>query len=293
MCNPGVVITLNTPDIDGLRDVIRALGNWQRESAPFQLHPGDIGWFARFGADATAAAIRMWSRDRRILAAGLLDGDDLLRLAIAPDLQQDDALAEQLAADIIEPARGVLGTGRVSVEAPPGARLRDHLTRHGWELSEAWTPLRRDLRDPVQDPGVRIEVVGPELAGVRAALQRAAFATSTFTEDHWHVMAAGLAYTDARCLVAFDDDDNAVATVTVWSAGPDKPGLIEPMGVHRDHRGQGFGTAITLAAAASLQGLGSTSVTVCTPSANVGGVATYLAAGLAPQPARRDLCRAS
>jgi GNAT superfamily N-acetyltransferase len=65
-----------------------------------------------------------------------------------------------------------------------------------------------------------------------------------------------LAYADARCLVAYDDQDNAVAAVTVWSAGPGKPGLLEPMGVHQDHRGHRYGTAISVAAAAALQQLG-------------------------------------
>ena len=50
-----------------------------------RLHPGDLGWFWRFGAEATAAAVRTWSRDGRILAVGLLDGPGLLRLTIAPD----------------------------------------------------------------------------------------------------------------------------------------------------------------------------------------------------------------
>src|SRR3954469_25405848 len=87
-------------------------------------------------------------------------------------------------------------------------------------------------------------------------------------------MAAGLPYADARCLVAYDDQGNAVAAVTVWSAGPAKPGLLEPMGVHREHRGHGYGKAITVAAAAALEELGSSSAIVCTPSSNVGAVAT-------------------
>src|SRR5436305_974719 len=82
----------------------------------------------------------------------------------------------------------------------------------------------------------------------------------------WRAMAAGLPYADARCLVAYDDLGTAVAAVTVWSAGPGRPGLLEPMGVHREHRGHGYGTAITVAAAAALQELGSSSAIVCTPS---------------------------
>lgn len=104
-------------------------------------------------------------------------------------------------------------------------------------------------------------------------------------------MAAGSPYADARCLVGYDARGNAVAAVTVWSAGPGKPGLLEPMGVHREHRGHGHGKAITVAAAAALRELGSSSAIVCTPSANVGAVATYRSAGFRQLPETRDLYR--
>ena len=108
---------------------------------------------------------------------------------------------------------------------------------------------------------------------------RASFPNSTFTLERWRAMAATSPYRRARCLVAYDDDGNAVAATTVWSAGRGRPGLIEPLGVHRDHRGCGHGRAITVAAAAALRQLGSSSATVCTPSSNVGGVAAYMSAG--------------
>ncbi|WP_420855834.1 GNAT family N-acetyltransferase [Thermoactinospora rubra] len=63
------------------------------------------------------------------------------------------------------------------------------------------------------------------------------------------------------------------------------------MGVHRDHRGHGYGKAITVAAAAALRELGSSSAIVCTPSSNAGAVATYQSAGFQPLPERRDLYR--
>jgi ribosomal protein S18 acetylase RimI-like enzyme len=83
-----------------------------------------------------------------------------------------------------------------------------------------------------------------------------------------------------------------VAAVTVWSAGPGKPGLLEPMGVHRDHRGHGYGKAISVAAAAALREMGSSSALVCTPSSNVAAVATYASAGFVPLQEVRDLVRA-
>lgn len=283
-----MAITLDKPGLDGLGEAVGVLRDWQDDRAPLQLHPGDLGWFWRFGAEATAAAVRTWSRDGRVLAVGLLDGPGLVRLTIAPDAQRDEELARQLADDITEPARGVLPEGGASVEAPMGALLQDLLSEKGWRTDEPWTPLRRDLAEPVEDPGVRIEVVGPEQVSVRTAVQRAAFERSTFTDEAWRAMAAGSPYADARCLVAYDDRGDAVAAVTVWSAGPGKPGLLEPMGVHRDHRGHGYGKAITVAAAAALRDLGSSSAMVCTPSSNAGAVATYGSAGFRRLPEVRD-----
>ncbi|MEV5596099.1 GNAT family N-acetyltransferase [Streptomyces sp. NPDC052496] len=280
-----------TPGTDGLSGVVGALREWQHNSAPVQLHPGDLGWFWRFGAQTTAAAVRTWSRDERILAVGLLDGPRLLRLAIAPDAQRDEELARQLAADATAPERGVLPEGKADVEAPMGTRAHELLREYGWSVGEPWTPLRRDLTEPVPDPGVRIEVTGPRQAAVRSAVQRAAFGSPVFTAERWRAMAAGPPYADGRCLVAYDGRGDAVAAVTVWSAGPGKPGLLEPMGVHPEHRGRGHGTAITVAAAAALQRLGSSNALVCTPSANTGAVAPYLSAGFQPLPETHDHCR--
>lgn len=286
-----MAIVLGRPGADGLGEVVGVLRAWQCDGAATQLHPGDLGWFWRSGAEATAAAVRTWSRGGRILAVGLLDGPGLLRLTVAPDVRREEALARRLAEDVAGPERGVLPEGKVNIEAPAGALVQDLLFEDGWRADEPWTPLRRDLTEPVNDPGVRIEVVGPERAHVFAAVHRAAFDGSRFTDRHWHAMAAGSPYADARSLVAHDDRGDAVAAVTVWSAGPGRPGLLEPMGVHRDHRRHGYGEAITVAAAAVLRELGSSSAIVCTPSSNVGAVATYRSAGFHPHAEVRDQYR--
>jgi len=269
-----MAIVVGKSDVKGLSAAVGALREWQYEGSPMQLHPGDLGWFRRFGADTAAAAARTWSRDGRILAVGLLDGPGLLRMTFAPDAMRDEELALAVVADVSDPERDVLPPGRASIEAPTRALVQEVLAERGWQGDELWTPLRRDLREPVKQPDVRIEVVGPQQVAERAAVQRAAFENSTFSEQHWHAMAAGEAYADARCLLAYDEHGAAVAMVTVWSAGEGKPGLLEPMGVHREHRGRGYGKAITEAAAAALQKLGASSALVCTPSSNVGGVAT-------------------
>ncbi|MEO9151801.1 MAG: GNAT family N-acetyltransferase [Lapillicoccus sp.] len=297
-------ITLEQGTQDSLDEVVEAVAGWQQDGVPVQLHPGDLGWNWSLGAPELAESLRMWRRDGQILAAGMVDDDSgLIRMAVAPSIDGDDVFAERLLADLSDPGQGVLPVGAGAVEARCGAAFRGLLDRRGWVADEPWTPLCRDLTTPVEDCGLRVEVVDPrhvEDMAVedrtledRVAVQRAAFATSTFTLERWRTMAGGSPYRRARCLVAYDGADAAVATVTVWSAGAGRPGLIEPLGVHRDHRGQRHGTAITVAAASALREMGSSSVAVCTPTSNAGGVAAYVSAGFRRLPDLTDFRRPS
>ncbi|MEV0123777.1 GNAT family N-acetyltransferase [Streptomyces sp. NPDC050703] len=288
-----MTIVVNEPGVEGLTGAVDALRAWQDDRTPLQLHPGDLGWAWALGAERLAAAVRTWSKDGRVIAVGYLDGPDVLRLTTAPDLRRDEALARQLLADLDDPGRGVLPPGKAGVEIPEGALVREVLLEAGWHPDEPWTPLRRDLSEPVEGCGLRIEVAGPRTAGTRTAVHRSAFGSPVFTEEVWHVLAAGPVYSDARCLIGYDERDNAVAAATVWSAGPGKPGLLEPMGVHADHRGRGHGTAISVAAAAALREMGASSALVATPSSNAAAVAAYTAAGYEPSPERLDVCRAA
>lgn len=287
-----MAIHLQTPDVDGLAAVTDALRSWQRDDLPLQFHPGDLGWFQRHGAERTARATRTWTDGDGIVAVGMADYADLIRLTMAPDRAADPELAEHLAADLDDPGRGVLGKGEVFVEVPNGVRVREALRDRGWQPDEEWTPLRHDLVD-LPEPTLRIEVIDSSSAADAVVVQGGAFDNSTFTEEAWALMADSVPFADARSLVGYDTDDVPVAGITVWGAGTGKPGLIEPMGVHRDHRGKGYGRAICHAGGLALRELGSSSMLVCTPSSNVGAVAAYIAAGFEKLPARRDLGRKS
>src|SRR4051794_40841763 len=92
VCDLGMAIGLGAPGTGGLGDVVRVLREWQRDDDLTQLHPGDLGWFWRFGAEQTAAATRTWSRDGEILAVGLLDEPDMLRVGISPEHLRDEEL---------------------------------------------------------------------------------------------------------------------------------------------------------------------------------------------------------
>jgi ribosomal protein S18 acetylase RimI-like enzyme len=284
-------VVLNEPDVSELREIVGAMCEWQSDGLPVQLHPGDVGWNWQFGPGALATSLRTWRRNDTLLAVGLLDSPGLIRMAIAPGSELDETLARQMFDDLSHPDRGVLPRGEVRVEARFGELLRTLLLEKGWVPDDPWTPLQRDLSEIVEDCDLRIEVVGPDSADVRAAVHRAAFAHSSFSRERWNAMAAGAPYESARCLLAYDDDGTAVAMATVWSAGPGRPGLLEPVGVHHEHRGRGYGRAISLAAAQALRSMGSSSAVVCTRSANVAAVAAYESAGFQKLPQVPDLRR--
>jgi ribosomal protein S18 acetylase RimI-like enzyme len=286
-------ILLNTPAASDLGAVVQVMLEWQFEGAPPQLHPGDIGWYWQVGPEKTASLVRTWSREGRILGVGLLDGTELVRLAIDPEARKDEALARQMAEDVTRPERGILPDEEGYVEALWAGRFQEVLLEEGWELGDPWIPMFRDLSEPVEDSGLRIEVVGPDRVEDRVAVHRGAFTGSKFSAERWQAVASGPMYANARCLVGYNEQGDAVAGTTVWSAGPGRIGMIEPLGVHADHQGHGYGKAIALAALAALRDMGASSATVCAEGSNTAAVATYQSAGFQPQPAVPDLRRIS
>ncbi len=182
------------------------------------LHPGDLGWYSRLGAVETASAIRIWAEGGAPAAIGLLDGPQLLRLAIDPTRRDDVGLARRIADSINDPKGGVFGPGQATVEGRSAGALTRILGQQGWQEDEPWVPLRLDLSAPVQPTRTLIETI---------------------------------------------DEDRGV------------PASSKPMGVHRDHRGRGYGVEITRAGAAMLREMGSSSAVVAAEGSNKGALATY------------------
>lgn len=285
------MITLGTPLVGDLPFVIDAVASWQRDGLPVQVHPGDLGWYERFGSAALASALRVWSRDDDVVAVGFLDEQNLIRMAVAPAAASDELVARCIAEDFIAALDEVLPPGTGVVEARFGPALQRVLTDRGWTPDDPWTPLHRDLAVSVPVRSLHVTVVEPASIEDRITVETAAFPGSSLTADRWRQMAGGHAYRNAQCLVGYDPDADAVAATTIWSAGPGRPGLIEPLGVHAGHRGQGHGVAMTLAAAAALREMGCSSAVVATPSSNLAAVATYQAAGFVTAGEVHDFCR--
>lgn len=283
------MITHTTPKPEELAALLATVSAWQEPGGPVQLHPGDIGWFCRFGTSAASNALHVWRRDETVVAVALQDGEDVLRFAVDPRAVSDDELARDVA-DGLE--RDASLQVIADVEVRFGGELREELTRRGWvNATSTWTPLVLDLGEAPREPAHEWVIVNHENAARRSDLQRAAFNHSTFSLERWHCMAQSPGYANARCLMLLDHHGHEVAAATVWSAGEGRPGLLEPVGVDRDQRGHRYGTDITLAAARVLRSLGSSHATVCTRSENQVAVATYKSADFVAMTPSADMHR--
>lgn len=286
----GVSITVQIPSARDLVRVADRLSTWQVDPWAGHLHPGDLGWRSLVGAAGTAEKLRVWARHDDPVAIGLLD-DGVLRLGLDPAVADDAQVAARITQDLGDPRSELFESGEALVEARGARALREHLLADGWVEDEPWTPLTLDLSGepdprPLERTGLRIEQVGQEAADVWTSVHWSAFRGTPFDGEarrrfvgRWSTMVAGPFAHLACHLIGFDRHDVPVAVTTVWTAGPGRPGLVEPMGVHRDHHGHGYGTAITVAGALALQGAGASSANVAAENSNPASIATYRAAG--------------
>lgn len=292
------MIRTRTSGVEELEHVGQALAQWLSDDGPVQLHPGDLGWHSLKGTPATADAVRVWSNDERILAVSLLDGPGLLRFAVHPEHRDDAVLAQRIGDDVAAPDIGMLAPGAAVIEVRGVPALDESLAARGWSLDEPWTPLRRDLRLPIEEPDIRIESIAPGETEDWWRVHWSAFRGTRLPAerlrnliDGWGRASEGPFFASARILSALNESGETVAVTAVWSAGEGRPGLIEPMGVHREQRGHGYGTRVTRAAATALRDMGSSSASVATESSNIGAVATYVSAGFEAMTPVRDWAR--
>lgn len=299
-----MTIALEQPTVDSLAAVGEVLAGWQGDRWEGQLHPGDLGWRSMVGARRTAESVRLWTRDAAPIAIGMLDGSDLLRMAFAPGAREDGELAEHIADDLADATRGVLPSGPAIVEARGAVALDRTLRREGWEADEPWTPLTMDQSTRLNtrrldSSDLHVRAAGLDDVDDWISVHWSAFKGTVLDEesragfrDRVLTMVMGPFATMARLLIGYNPEGAPAAVMGVWSLGPGRPGLVEPMGVHQEHRGRGYGIAITLAGALALRAEGASSVVLAAENSNAGAMATYRAAGFRAGVAVQDLARA-
>lgn len=267
------------------------------------MHPGDLGWHSSVGPERSAKDLRVWKNGARPVALGLLDGPGLIRLAIAPEYVADTSLAKAMACDLENPS-GLSPEGLVNVvEARGASALQSALRRRGWAEDEEWTPLVLELTgeprwERLEQSGLRTEIVDAEGSAEWTAVHWSSFKGTPYTDEareafmrRWYTLMTGPFSGRAQSLIGYDSTGAAVAVTTVWSAGEGRPGLVEPMGVHRDHQGKGYGVAITQAGAQALHQAGASAAAVVAENSNPAALATYTAAGFTAGASVSDLAR--
>lgn len=275
---------------DAAHHLIPEVSTWAPSAgAVVGLHVGDLGWHLRMDdrdLDGTVVAVLV---DGQLVAAGLYEPDGV-RLAIRPDRVNDRVVAEAIA-DLAE----TTAAEDAFADVPTSPLVDDILRDRGWRTDpHAWAILYRPLTaadaEPAEPPGVTTLKTEQDVAD-RVAVQFAAFTGSTFTVARWHQMASSPAHDPALEFLARTAEDEPAAGATAWSAGPGRAGILEPVGTHPDHRRQGHGRAVSLAAVAALARAGASGVGVQTPEANTAAVATYLDCGLEHVASVRALLR--
>lgn len=286
-----------TPSATDLPRIAERLATWQSDPWAGHLHPGDLGWRTLVGAAGTAEGVRVWSEGSGDLpvAIGLLD-EGVLRLAVDPTLSHDQQVAELIATDLAGPD---------IVEVRGATALRDRLLAEGWVEDEPWLPMSLDLtgeldtaREAMSRTGLQVEEAGPDDAETWTSIHWSAFKGTPFEGEarerfvgRWLTMTNGPLAGQGRNLIGRDREGVPVAVTTVWTAGEGRPGLIEPMGVHRDHHGKGYGAAITAAGAVALAEAGASSANVAAEGSNPAAVATYRSVGFVSLGSVPDLRR--
>lgn len=73
--------TVQQATVAMLEEVVDVVGSWQHDGLPVHVHPGDLGWLWRFGAQQVVDGLWLWRSDGRLVAVGMVDGaEGLIRM---------------------------------------------------------------------------------------------------------------------------------------------------------------------------------------------------------------------
>lgn len=265
---------------EGADRTIETLRGWApRHGYVDGLHMGDVGWHRRFDdADLAGTVVEVVDDDGVLLACGLAEVGSF-RTAIDPLLVDDSAVASALA----DVADDLAEQNATWCDATYQSAYRAELARRGWRIEpDTWCIFYRALTaaDGEADDPHCLTLSTEEDIADRVAVQRSAFAKSTFTVQRWRQMAAGPGYDPALEYLRRDESGVAVSAAIGWSAGPGRVAILEPVATHRDHGRAGHGVAVCRSVIAALARAGASGVVVATPSSNTAAVATYPRCGM-------------
>lgn len=162
------------------------------------------------------------------------------------------------------------------------------LTELGWVREEGppYVLNRRPLGSlpaPVLPDGYRIRAArGPEEASALAEMHAAAFPGAAWTPGLYRRYMAAPGYAAEREYVVVAHDGTFAAFTVTWHDPVNHAGLLEPVGVHPDHRRHGLGKAVVLHALHQMKAAGMSHATVANAGINEASRALYKACGFTP-----------
>lgn len=271
-----VVVRHEVLDRDGVATVVPELQRWYAGATyATGVHPGDVGWHLRVADDVLSGSVHAWWGDGGLAAVAFVE-DVVVRAQPHPALAGDAAVAGAVA-EVVDAVPGP----QVWADVPCGSALRHELVARGWSLDpDPWVVLHAVGSTWVRTDRGEVTRGADDVAG-RVGVQRAGFERSTFDVPSWHRMAAGPGFRAELDLVV-RADGAAAAAGTAWLSVPGGPAVLEPIATHPDHRGRGFGRAVSAALVGACLGLGACGVSVVTPVSNAAAVAAYRGAGMVP-----------
>ena len=188
---------------------------------PVQLRQAIWDGRGASGPAGSPMLLRVWTAGDTTVAIGFVDEASLIRMALAPPADHDEDLAQALVGDLEDPTQARLHGSRSSSKPASGRHSARCSRSHGWVDSDPWTPLVRDLSDPVEGTDLRVEVVGDDrVEQDRWRCRVGVFERSTFTAGRWRRCRSRRHTEGWRCLRVVRRTGQRCCCGHVWAAGP-------------------------------------------------------------------------
>ena len=222
-----------------LREMQRLVQDaWRKRGPLVEFHVGDLAWMSR----EPEARNRVWRADADPVAFAWISPPDELGYLVDDDALHDDVLEwfERESDDIRTVWALETDAAKTRALAERGYRRADgaffvHLTRSLDDVPAAPVPH-----------GYRLSHVGADDVPRRVAVQRAAFAGSTTTEEKYRRLLRTWPYRPELDVVVEAADGAYAAFCLGWLDDENAVVELEPVGTHPEHARRGLATGAIL-----------------------------------------------
>jgi predicted N-acetyltransferase YhbS len=241
------------------------------------LRIGDLAWIVRAHTHRELGLdIRIWEDGDAVAGWTFFQSSGSFSVFAAPGTVTD-ALVDEMLATVEGMAREAIAAGDplnklCTYGIVPGRSPLDHalasgLERNGFRCEETdggvLTIDPATLDEPSVPPGYLLAIVDtPRRIIGRVEAHRAAFAPSEVTRGMYERVRRNWPYRQELDQIVETESGEVVAFCTAWIDEENAAGLLEPVGVHPNHRRRGLAGAACRAALIALRNAGARTVQV-------------------------------